>query len=72
MPVYRLTVSVKTLDHVDPQEMANHVADAVSSWGGQYHPDDALFSANVRSKATCQGATVQDEDFNTFLKGERE
>jgi len=70
MPVYRVTVSVKTLDHVDQHDIAMHVADAVSSWGGQFHPDDALFSANVRSKATCRGATVQDEDFNTFLSGD--
>ena len=70
MPVYRLTVSVKTLDHVDPQEMANYVADAVSCWGGQFHPDDDLSAANLRAKATCRGVTVQDDDFDTFLKGE--
>jgi hypothetical protein len=67
MPVYRVTVSVRTLDHVEPDAMANHVADAVSCWGGQYHPDDPLFSAHVRSKATCRGVTMQDADYDTFL-----
>lgn len=69
MPVYRLTVSVKTRDHVDPDEMADHVASAVSCWGGQYVCRDPLFSANVRAKATCRGIVRQDEDFDTFLSG---
>lgn len=68
MPVYRVTVSVRTLDHVDPTTMANHVADAVSCWGGQYHPDDPLFSAHVRSKATNRGVTIKDADYDTFLE----
>jgi hypothetical protein len=68
MPVYRLTVSVRTLDHVKPEDMAHYVADAVSSWGGQFHPDDPLFSANLRARATCRGAAVQDADYNTFLE----
>jgi len=68
MPVYRVIVSVRTLDHIEPDTMANHVADAVSCWGGQYHPDDPLFSAHVRSKATCRGVTMQDADYETFLE----
>lgn len=68
MPVYRLTVSVRTLDHVEPEAMAHYVADAVSSWGGQFHPDDPLFAANLRAKATCRGVTMQDADYDTFLE----
>jgi hypothetical protein len=68
MPVYRVTVTVKTRDHVNPDDVANHVASAVSQWGGQYHPDDPLFSAGVRASATCRGFTCADDDFNTFLK----
>lgn len=63
MPKYRLIVTVKTLDHVEPDEVANHVADAVSSWGGQYSPDDPLFSRFVRARAECRGFVREDEDF---------
>lgn len=68
MPVYRVTVSVRTLDHIEPDAMANYVADAVSSWGGQFHPDEPLFSANLRCKATCRGVTIKDNDYDTFLE----
>jgi hypothetical protein len=69
MPVYRVTVSVKTLDHVDPDVVAKHVASAVSRWGGQYSLYDPLFSAHVRCRATCRDKTRQDGDFDTFLHG---
>ena len=54
--IYRVTVSIKTADHVDPDYIAEHVADAVRHWGGQYHPDDPLFPTEiVRVDAKCRG-----------------
>jgi hypothetical protein len=67
MPVYRVTVTVKTLDHVHPDDVADHVASAASQWGGQYHPDHPLFSSEVSVSATCRGFTRTDDDFDTFL-----
>ena len=64
MPKYLITVTLRTEGHVDPQDVADHVCGAASSWGGQYHSDDPLFSAWVRAKATCRGITVQDSDFD--------
>ena len=34
------------LTEVDNGYLAQYVTDAVSSWGGQFHPEDPLFSAN--------------------------
>ena len=64
MPKYLITVTLRTEDHVDPQIVADHVCGAASVWGGQYHPEDPLFSAYVSVKATCRGFTVQDSDFD--------
>jgi hypothetical protein len=55
MPTYRVTVSIKTHDHVDPADIADHVANAVHFWGGQYHPDDPLFPRDiVQVRAVCR------------------
>ncbi len=34
---------------LDAGTVANHVADAVHHWGGQYAPGDPLFPRNIRS-----------------------
>ena len=60
MPKYAVTVTIQTDDYVDPEDVAAHVCEAVSHWGGQYHPDDPLFSQYVRVRATCRGITFSD------------
>lgn len=59
MPTYRVTLSIKTTDHVDPEYVAEHVAEAARHWGGQYHPDDPLFPTEiVRVSADCRGCII--------------
>ena len=41
-------ITVITEDHVGVQRVRKYVLDAVSGWGGQYHPDDPFFGDNKR------------------------
>ncbi len=48
---------------VDPQEVADFVADAVSLWGGQYRTDNDFFPTNIKKvHAQCR-------DSNTVVAG---
>ncbi|MEO0624107.1 MAG: hypothetical protein AAF183_18055 [Pseudomonadota bacterium] len=57
MPKYAVNVTVFTKDPVHPADVAEHVADAVATWGGQYRPEHPLFSRFVEARATCRGET---------------
>ncbi len=46
MKKFVLKVTLKVPDEVTYGEIREYVEDAVSSWGGQYHRSDPLFSAN--------------------------
>ena len=55
---YVVKISLYAPAGVDPYQIASHCADACANWGGQYHPDSALFSANVEADAACRGIKV--------------
>lgn len=41
-----------------PTDVAKHVEDAARVWGGQFHPGDPLFSANVKTEVVdCRELT---------------
>jgi hypothetical protein len=53
---YRVTVTLEADPGIPPEDVADHCAVACKAWGGQYRPEDPLFSANVdRVTATCRG-----------------
>lgn len=46
---YIVEVELKEEPHFPMQEyLRNYIREAVDSWGGQFHPDNPLFSANIR------------------------
>jgi hypothetical protein len=48
MKVLTVTVSAKVMNDVSMAAFKEHVESAVKRWGGQYHIDDPLFSANIK------------------------
>ena len=68
MSTYKISVTLKTQDPIDANVVADYVRDAVSHWGGQFEPNDPLFSGNIAVKTACRGNTVEDDDFSKFLE----
>lgn len=64
MAKYSVKVTLIAPDGVSPGEIADHCASACKHWGGQYHPDDGLFSSEVEAKAECRGAIAQTDGFD--------
>ncbi len=46
MKKFVVKVSLKVPNDVTYEEIKHYIEDAVSSWGGGFHPDEPLFSAN--------------------------
>ena len=44
------TVTLNQPDDVSDAEMKEYIDEAVSSWGGQYHPESPLFTGYWDSK----------------------
>lgn len=40
-------VTIETEEKVEREAVQEYIKDAVESWGGQFRPDDPLFSANI-------------------------
>lgn len=59
MKTIKLEVSVEVLPSVGYRELRGYVQEAVSYWGGQRHPDDHLFSANIGKVKVKQ---IKDEE----------
>ena len=48
MAKYRFYVEIDTKDPVLKTVLKEYVQEAVENWGGQFHPDDALFPSNLK------------------------
>lgn len=46
MPQETYEIVLDRPDDVTVREMNKYIKEAVTSWGGQFHPDDPLFTAN--------------------------
>lgn len=50
MTTRAIRIRAKVPPGIDDAELASFVADALESWGGQFHPDDPLFdSLNIQA-----------------------
>lgn len=56
-----LTVSLTVLDEVTAAEVREYVREAVEVWGGQRHPDDPLFSTEIKDVRVSNRAIKREQ-----------
>ncbi len=55
----RIQISAEVPDGATDEEVAAYVAEAIEYWGGQFHPQNPLFSGVAARSITIRGEKYQ-------------